>query len=341
MTSASRFLRVLAVLAVAMLPLAAMACGDSPPTGSAGAQGAAGDAAVSGARHHLIYLSESDIAPILDVMMPQGGGPLERLNVYRQVPGETTRVSPRLRIARVTGTNLAPLSASAMAAKLRAAIDGTCTSTLPCTSHLTSIDDVGVAFRGAPGRRLLKAMGMLDQPTQWGSTYAKRIVMYVPIEMIDAIRTGKMRPAWTDAVKAVALGESYWLEMYRSIAVGEIGDVDYTSWTAGVRSTVSALRANGGEMSRMHFIMGPGWGEVAGMPDAVCPRHFGCQWKATRMNALNRRLASNGIGLYRFGGLEISTLCIHAFDIGGNDPEWKLIRAICHRWALTYKGPIG
>ena len=149
---------IAAVLAIAA-STSLVACG-----GGGDGASTASKAAVSGAYRHIVYVSEADIGQLLERLLPNGGGPMNKLGAYRQLPGERSILPPESRIARVVDDQLAPLSAQGMARTLRRAINGTCSRKLPCRSHLVSIDDIALDFRGAAGTRLLSAMKMLDAP---------------------------------------------------------------------------------------------------------------------------------------------------------------------------------
>lgn len=330
-----RLLLLTAALALATaLGLGVAGCGGD----TASTTGAGAGPAVSGAPRHIIYFSELKVRTVLERLMPKGPGPLEAIDTYRQMPSPHTILPPDYRIARVDGAELAPMTAADMAARLRKAINHTCTRAMPCRSHLVAIDDIDVEFRGTAGTRLLNAMRLLDAPSPWGSTYAKRVMMYVPIQLVDATRStaAAWRP-WADAARAVSLGESYWIEMYISTGSGRVGDVEYDDWTAGVRRIVGIITANGGTVARTHFMIGPGIGPITGMPVAMCPDHIGCAWQAARATPLNRRINRNGSGTYRFGAPQITVLCIQT--ISGEDGQDRAteaaIKTLCEDWVST------
>ena len=332
-----RRLLACAVVATAlMLGLGMTGCGggDESPSAASGAT-----PAVSGAPRHVIYFSEFQVRTVLERLLPNGPGPLERIDTYRQMPAPHTVLPPQYRIARVDGEELAPMSAEKMAARLRRAINHTCTAAMPCTAHLVAIDDIDVEFRGHSGTRLLAAMRLLDAPSPWGSTYAKRVMMYVPIQMVDAVGDRALWREWADAAKAVGLGESYWIEMYRSTGAGHMGDVDYGDWTTGVRRMMGAIEVAGGSVARAHFMVGPGVGAIEGMPQSMCPEQLGCAWQAVMATPLNRRINGNGVGIYRFGPAQLAVLCVRAVEEHDPQGEDRLthdtVVALCSKWTSS------
>ena len=189
-----RHLMALVLATIACVGLAA--CGQAGDGSSAGGSSpadsgsAAGGAAVSGARRHILYASEFKLHTILERLLPVGPGPLEKAEVYRQVPARETILPPAYRIARLDGRTVARLSPEEIARRIRTAVDGTCTRQMQCRSHLVSIDDIGTEFLGTGGSRLRTAMGLLQDDSPWGASYAQRVVMYVPVQMIRALMAG-------------------------------------------------------------------------------------------------------------------------------------------------------
>lgn len=330
------------MLAVAFMALAALVvtgCGGMvSSSGSAGTGGAAvakaGTPATPGAQRHIIYLSEFSISTILERLLPTGPGPLQQVQVFRQMPAQQTVLEPPYRIARLDGVALASLPAEEIARRVRTAVDTTCTRRMPCTSHLVSIDDIGVEFKGDAGKRLNDAMALLQDESPWGSTYADRVVMYIPVQMIEGIMAGGDEAAeWSGALSAVAKGESYWLEMYPDFS----RDVDYRTWTDGTKAITNAIIGSGGDPSRMHFMLGAATGRIAGMPAQMCPEGQGCAWVAARANDLNRSISGNGIGLYRMGPEAIQVLCVQtiAEKESLDAKTWKIVQGACARWLKT------
>ncbi len=328
------------VLAV-VLALTAVGCGGTAvQSGGGGAQTErvpddGPGPAVPGAKRHIIYLSEFSISTILERLLPQGPGPLEKAEVFRQVPARQTVMPPAYRIGRINSAALAGLTAKEMARRIEVAVNTTCTKRMRCTSHLVSIDDIGKVFRGTGGKRLDEAMAMLQKrQSPWGSTYADRVVMYVPLDMMrDLLAGGAEAAEWSHAVSAVAKGESYWLEMY----VDWSRDVDYRMWTEGTKVITDAIVAAGGTRSRMHFILGAGTGPIDGMPEGTCPERVGCSWVAARANALNRSITANGVGLYRVGPRALEVICVRtvAERKSLSPAEWKTVKEACDRYLKT------
>jgi hypothetical protein len=319
-------LGIAAVVGALALALASSGCGGSDPS-----------AAVSGAPRHIIYLSEFRIRTVLERLLPNGPGPLERIDTFRQLPAAETILPPQNRIARVDGKVIATLPSDQIAMRLRRAIDGTCNPALPCASHLVAIDDINTEFMGASGTRLKAAMDQLNDESPWGSTYAKRVVMYVAYPMMASLASSATPGRWENAVAAVAAGESYWLEMYQSTGKGQIGGVSYHAWQTLPRATMRALVAAGGELSRGHFMMGPSKGPVEGMPARLCPSSVGCVWVASQSTPLNRQLAHQGTGVYRFGPRQLGALCFQNIAMHGTDEGLysDVITHLCREWTPT------
>ena len=329
-------------LAAAVL-LVATGCGGvvaSSGSGSPSDAGVpnAGTPATPGAQRHIIYLSEFSISTILERLLPTGPGPLESVEVFRQVPAAQTVLPPAYRIARLDGVMLAKLPAEEIARRVRLAVDTTCTKRMPCTSHLVSIDDIGVEFKGDAGKRLNDAMALLEDESPWGSTYADRVVMYIPIQMIEGIMAGgDEAAAWGNALSAVARGESYWLEMYLNYRE----DVDYRMWTEGTKAITDAITSAGGDVSRVHFMVGDSTGRIEGMPADLCPEGQGCAWVAARANDLNRSISANGVGFYRLGPKAIEVLCVQtiAEKESLDAKTWKIVQDACAQWLRTGERP--
>ena len=328
---------------VALVALVAAGCGGMVSTSEGQPQGGvavadAGTPATPGAQRHIIYLSEFSISTILERLLPTGPGPLEQVQVFRQMPAAQTVLQPAYRIARLDGVTLAKLPAEEIARRIRTAVDTTCTKRMPCTSHLVSIDDIGVEFRGDAGKRLNDAMAQLQDESPWGSTYADRVVMYIPIQMIEGIMAGgDEAAAWGGALSAVAKGESYWLEMYPDFS----RDVDYRMWTEGTKAISDAITSAGGELSRVHFMVGDSTGRIAGMPKGMCVEGRGCAWVAARANDLNRSISANGVGFYRLGPGAIEVLCVQtvAEKEAVDAKTWKIVKGACAQWLRTGERP--
>lgn len=298
----------------------------------------AGAPATPGARRHIIYLSEFSISTILERLLPTGPGPLEQVEVFRQMPAAQTVLQPAYRIARLDGVTLAKLPAEEIARRVRTAVDTTCTTRMPCTSHLVSIDDIGVEFKGEAGKRLNDAMALLQDESPWGSTYADRVVMYIPIQMIEGVMAGGDEAAeWGNALSAVAKGESYWLEMYPDFS----RDVDYRMWTEGTKAISDAITSAGGDLTRVHFMVGDSTGRIVGMPKEMCIEGRGCAWVAARANGLNRSISANGVGLYRLGPGAIEVLCVQSIaEKEALDAKtWKIVQGACAQWLRTGDRP--
>ena len=329
--------RTVALVVSLSLVVAGVGCGSE--SGGTSAKPARSPGAVSGAPRHLIYLSEFKIQTVLERLLPNGPGPLERIATFRQLPARQTVLPPTNRIARVDGVVLASLPPAEIAKRLRRTINGTCNPKLPCKAHLVAIDDIGNAFKGRAGSRLSTAMNQLDAPSPWGSSYAKRVMMYVAYPMMKAMESPAERSHWRGAIAAVAAGESYWLEMYNSAGVGQIGAINYDDWRNLPAASMRAITAHGGRVARAHFILGPSIGTVAGMPAAMCPSRQGCAWLATHATSLNNRIARNGTGVYRFGPKQLGALCVQSIAMPETDSKVShaVITRLCREWTRAAK----
>ncbi len=143
---------------------------------------------------------------------------------------------------------------------------------MPCKAHLVAIDDIGNAFKGRAGSRLSIAMNQLDAPSPWGSSYAKRVMMYVAYPMMKAMESPAERSHWRGAIAAVAAGERYWLAMYNSAGVGQIGAINYDDWLNLPAAFIRAITAHGGRVVRAHFILGPPPAPSPACPQPCAPR---------------------------------------------------------------------
>ncbi len=128
------------------------------------------------------------------------------------------------RVAKVNARELADLSASAIAARLRRAIDHGC-GAFGCASHLVSVDEAGASMsdgrppatparrfasraaarragaypavplppvdRTSLGARFSRAMAMLDRRSPYGGTYASRVNVFIAPAMSTAIAVGR------------------------------------------------------------------------------------------------------------------------------------------------------
>ncbi len=159
-------------------------------------------------------------------------------------------------------------------------------------------------------------------------------MMYVAYPMMKAMESPAERSHWRGAIAAVAAGESYWLEMYNSAGVGQIGAINYDDWRNLPAASMRAITAHGGRVARAHFILGPSIGTVAGMPAAMCPSRQGCAWVATHATSLNSRIARNGTGVYRFGPKQLGALCVQSIAMPETDSKVShaVITRLCREW---------
>lgn len=324
----------LATVAIGLLAgLALSGCGSSAQPVGASTSADRPRVPDSGSNRHIIYFAERDAQVMLERMFPEGPGRLHDIAMFRQMPARRTILKVEHRVGRVTAAEFDGMTPKQIADRLIRAINRTCTKRMPCKSHIVAIDDINEGFRGAGGTRLLKAMRMLDRPSPWGTTYAKRVMMYVPIQMMDGLRDDPTR--WRNAARAVAMGESYWLEMYKSVGKGRMGDLDYEAWTTGVRRTMASIIQAGGHVDRAHFIIGPDTGPIEGAPASMCRDGIGCAWKAIVANRLNNRISLNGYGFYRFDRAAVKALCHRSAKDGaleGAEDVHEVLITACTRW---------
>ena len=321
---ALRLRTLLATIAGAGIALALIAgCGDT--TGST-------TVAVPHPKH-IAYISELGDEGHVERLIPSNSTDFVQMGLYRQMPAQTSVLPASNRIARVNGANLARHDAHGMAAKLRAAIDGTCTAAMPCTSRLVGLDDVAHEFHGATGANLRAAMRELaSQESPHGGTYADRVVMYLDYDILadlgDATHAGK----WRDAMAAAALGNSMWLEMYKSTGVGTMDTVSLSEWREVPRAATAALVANGAARSQIHLLVGPWLGRLPGQTPENCPDALTCVWHAAASTPLNRTLLRNGVGMYRYTAEDLKAFCVFIWTADpGAEPDPR-VRDNCAHW---------
>lgn len=301
-----------------------------------------GDASVPRPKH-IAYISELGDEGHLKRLLPTHADDFVEIGLYRQMPAQTTALPPSNRIARVDGTDLARRDAHGIASKLMAAIDGSCTTPMPCTSGLVGIDDIAREFHGAAGANLLSAMRTLqDQGSPLGGSYADRVVMYIDEDVLADLSHPRRAARWRDAMAAAALGNSMWLEMYDSTGAGTMSTVSLAQWRAIPKAATAALTAGGASQSQVHLMIGPWVGRLPGQTTADCSDTLTCVWHAASSTPLNRQLLRNGVGMYRYTRQQLSAFCVFIWTADpGAEPDAR-VRDDCAHWLageLDYWAP--
>ena len=281
---------------------------------------------------HIAYISELGDERDIKRLIPSGAKDLVAMGLYRQMPAQVVVLPPSNRIARVNGANLSRHNAHGMAAKLRAAIDGTCTDAMPCASGLAGLDDVASEFHGATGAHLLAAMRQLAaEESPQGGSYADRVVMYIDYDVLADLSDPRRAGKWRDAIAAAALGNSMWLEMYKSTGAGSMNTVSLREWQEIPRAATAALVGAGANQSQIHLMIGPWLGRLRGQLPEDCPDTLTCVWDAAASTPLNHALLRNGIGMYRYTARDLEAFCVFIWTADpGAEPDPR-VRASCAR----------
>lgn len=238
---------------------------------------------------------------------------------YRQAPSTSHLfhgdADQPYRIAKVSGDDLATMSAGAIVAELRRVIDEGCSSTADgiyrdweCESHLVAIDELTPRFAGARGRALNQAMRHLAAtPSPWGGSYASRVHGYVAPAVHTSITVGR-GPArqlgrdgkphfrnFTQLTQAMGRMGGVWLEMYHGVA-GSPRQTPLTvrEWQTIPGRFVSFLRAQGGTERRVHFLL-----THAPVGSYGCAEPMSCTFQQARATRMGRIIMGNGPGAYR------------------------------------------
>jgi hypothetical protein len=292
---------------------------------------------------HIAYISEMGDEGHIERLVPSKSTDFAAMGLYRQMPAQTSVLPSSNRIARVDGANLAHRNAHGMASKLRAAIDGTCTAAMRCTSGLVGLDDVAHEFHGAAGEHLLSAMRQLAaQESPHGGSYADRVVMYIDYDILADLGNATRARKWRDAMAAAALGNSMWLEMYKSTGVGTMDTVSLREWREVPRAATAALAASGAKRSQIHLLVGPWLGRLPGQTPKSCPDTLTCVWHAAASTPLNQKLLRNGVGMYRYTDEDLAAFCVFIWTADpGAEPD-RRVRDNCAHWLagkLDYLAP--
>jgi hypothetical protein len=281
---------------------------------------------------HIAYISELGDERDIKRVIPSGADDLVAMGLYRQMPAQTAVLPPSNRIARVNGANLARHDAHGMAAKLRSAIDGACTASMPCSSGLVGLDDVAREFHGTTGAHLLAAMRQLAaQDSPRGGSYADRVVMYIDYDILADLGNPRRAGKWRDAMAAAALGNSMWLEMYKSTGAGTMDTVSLREWREIPKAATAALVASGASQSQIHLMIGPWLGRLPGQTPENCPNALTCLWYAAASTPLNHALLRNGVGMYRYTARDLEAFCVFIWTADpGVEPDPR-VRDTCAR----------
>lgn len=332
-----RFLPLRSLLLLPCLALIGMAT-----IGLAGCGSSDGEGAVPQPKH-IAYISELGDEGNMKRLLPTHAKDFVEIGLYRQMPAQTTALPPSNRIARIDGTSLARHDAHGMASKLMAAIDGSCTTAMPCTSGLVGIDDIAREFHGDVGANFLAAMQHLqDQGSPLGGSYADRVVMYIDYDVLADLDDPRHAGRWRDAIAAAALGNSMWLEMYDSTGVGTMNTLPLAEWKAVPKAATAALVAGGATPSQVHLMIGPWVGRLPGQTRADCNDTLTCVWHAAASTPLNQQLLRNGVGMYRYTRTQLSAFCVFIWTADPRAEPDARARDDCAHWLageLDYWAP--
>lgn len=272
-----------------------------------------------------------DVDPVVRALVYPAAGPgltPQRTGALRQAPasgGMFTGDDPGLyTVAKVSGTELATLTAPAMAARLRTLIahgaDG-------ARSHLVSVDELGIQYadpraarprRGAtlprlrgnlPGVRFAQAMRMIDTPSPYGGTWASRVHVFLAPAVHSSIAAGRGphrnlgrdgKPhlrSWRGVMPGLARAGGLHLQMYHARG-GTRTAFTLGEWRRVPGSFTALLARYGGRGERVHFVF-----SQAGAPSGMwgCGDAMACTWAAAESTPAGARVLANGPGVYRIG----------------------------------------
>ncbi len=238
------------------------------------------------ARMSILYATDNSVRQIF-------GGSTEMPTLpwlFRQEPsnsgaGAALAGGGSQRMSKVSGSSLARLKTDAMVARLKGAIDKTCTTPAgvsTCTAHMVAVDEIGAPFgvpvgeeptSRQPGSMLSAAMIRLSgMESPWGGAYASRVHFYLAPGVSTAIsaglgprhdlgRDGKARwPDYRDAAQAMSMAGGVWLEMYHYPTPGSPRTPFTNDEWRDVPTNVAAFLKEKSPTSRdplpyMHFVM--------------------------------------------------------------------------------------
>lgn len=150
-------------------------------------------------------------------------------------------------------------------------------------SHTVFLDELTADFRGETGvlmRSVLDALS--NEPSPWGEeSLARHVQVYVPTPswmLHDAA-------GWADAWALLARSGGVWLETFRARDGVPIA-WQPEEWLTFPRAVADRLAAVGGDLRRLHFLIGPGAQRA--------------QWRLATTGE-NCAILANGPGAYRVG----------------------------------------
>lgn len=239
---------------------------------------AAGGVTTASARTFVVYDEAAAIAA-LAAPGPDGRPVTAAAGWLQQQPG-TVRVLPdealAAKVSTGAGSAVTPsirgMSAAQIAATLTEAIRG-------AGGHTVFVDELNTAYRGTAGEPLAVALAMMDHPTPWGDTYARRVHVYVPTlpELIAAPER------WSAAWTALARAGGTWFQTYH----GDLSPWTAAQWAAWPAAFRQRMEAAGGDPAHLHPVLS------RGDQDAI--------WAAA-LTGPACELTRNGVGAFRLGG---------------------------------------
>ena len=237
-------------------------------------------------RISILYDTDQGVATTLGPSMTMRFLPwIFRQEPTSSEPGAALGNNSSQRITKVKAAELAlEPSATAMATRLRAAIDKTCTTPAgvnTCGAHMVSIDELTQTYSQSPwstrpdpnnpGVRLATAMRMLQRTSSpWGGSYASRVHIYVAPGVSTSIGAGRgtFRTRGRDgknhfrnygwAVQALSRAGDAWLEMYHFRNTPTKTAFTPTEWRDVPTAVATFMRERSpstNPLNKLHFVV--------------------------------------------------------------------------------------
>jgi len=272
------------------------------------------------------FLYDVDAA-VREIIHPSDGstGLSRRRGAFRQEPSRGGLFSANDRggrLGKVNERNLHGLSAEAIAATLRSAIERS-------PAHAIGIDELTPMASDPRGPRIrngripppdpnsfasrfAQAMELLDVPSPFGETWAGRIHVYIAPAVGSAIAAGRGPDrnlgrdgiarfrTYRTAMSGLARAGGVWIEMYHG-HTRRVTPFTAEEWKRTPRAFVNELRRAGGDTSRLHFLLPGTSGYPKGKLPAGCVTPMRCVWELAESTSAGRLILRNGVGGYRLG----------------------------------------
>lgn len=230
------------------------------------------------------------------------------------------------KVSKVSGAELATMTADQMAATLRQHITE---GDFGASSHLVAIDEIGKLYgdlkapplrKGAvlppvdpswAGSRFSQAMQMLESESPFGGTWASRVHVYLAPAVHTAIGAGKGternlgrdgKPhfmSWRAVMPGLARAGGVHLQMYHGYG-SRLTAFTAREWRTVPAAFVGLFGRYGGNAGNVHFLFSSA-GMPAGSP-AGCGSPVACSWTLAESTATGAAIIQNGPGVYRIAG---------------------------------------